>query len=1659
MKWKNLTLEIAVVLACYLVITIPVTSATSVNIIFNGQIRESVEYDPSNTVNQHITYVRDPRDINWANVRVAITLNSASLAHTIKRVYLYKCGALSPTGCMQKTPEVFDNYVDTEIAWGDIGQSTGTAKYPQEGNILFLVKLEDPDGLTSWVGLWNTIRRTSHREFLFFRHELSDVDIYASSSRLVGPIASYIQNFNVIPFRWLTKAAFDDALSISAIGGDDSDLDTSPPILQSVEPATNEITVINKENYFVFPQTPGGIAFPITLEQNPDFQCGDGQCESSLGEDQETCCYDCSCPSGYYCDTPPGSPELGMCKDESLIDFVVVGTPSAEVSDCSHSFEVGITARINNVPASISDVVNGVVKVVDTPYAAQCTPSGTGLYDCRFSISPTIQCGSGTRQIGPNEFKLTINYNDGINKVTRDLTESFPNININYDCSCPDGQYCDTGLESCQREDGITLGIIELTSAGYLASYTPGDTINLKAKIYNPPTGTVLMDTSANLTLTGGDVFPGTPDCTGPIIESDGYVYDCRIHFSISPYLKERNYIFQPNNLIFRITYNDGPSAKTRTLTTEFGPISIPSQECGNDVCDVDENYENCCQDCGCEAAGDYCDVVRGCSGLDDITLSAVAYPRDLEDCTIPHDVNIQATIENAPYGVRLDYYTVNVNDQPVPWRFECPESTVGGVFNCMLEIPPIEGCELPHYTMGPNKLTFTISFPNGKDEQTPITRELSASFDEIYITPIPHIDGICEGGLGENGLTACLDCPCSEDPAFGPGYYCDSGPSTPKGTCLPKSDVALVVESPTAPVWFESCEELNKVYVLMHVRNQPSDMRSENVFATVGGEAARYVHCRESTGIYLDSNITFNCTIGIPPILTCTQGQTYNYTNNSISLVISYDNGERGRVLQSLTYDLPDVYIHQSIRSIWDIMEHAKNDMRLVLNRIMDLTEQMADRIHQCIKMQILVMFFNLVLTIALGYAGYKSDNGGWKGFGEGVQAAGTIGTAFSTMVKSICDMYQKYIDILIDLQELQLKKITMETCLAIAQHDLDTGRCRGNEQECFNNMISCLSTLSDMRSIRDRVGSTADSMGGDFINFNRGIQDIGEAISEGPWSEDEVSRRQLFAISIDGKGLNDNDRVCKNKGFEIRYGRQTCVKTGDNKGDAYIYVRLSKSDCSREQAVLTVNKKTVLVLRVGDNGVDSKSKIENFLNKLDKVDDYNDIELYCTNENPFDSQDISNDISKYKQRGRALHIGKGIPDDTNCQCTFKGTPIRWIEAIPSGEGEISSYTSKCSFEPGKEFILFRESALGTFIDIGSGKNFEPYNRYENGGCRVKGTHDLGKDVIIETFQGYEPYTLSGKEYWKVEVKTQDSLRNCASNRQGWLKVYDGGCLAGTRAGESFGKARTELSGIEKSTETKVIAITDNDIPVFQDTSSYDPYNEVCSLPEGTIIKIHNHRCDGDNLWLNFQVEYIGDVGSVNKACEEGIMYWLPYGGVVGCSSRSLDEILENNEYLTVSGQESSEIQSLGERISFQGDSPNFVYSLICKFAFKLISERGDDYDYFSSYDINNWNCESARGCKPAPWCGDGFFICPKNPIAGYISEVRDYGQDKMGTLIDACKSVNPYYVILCEDTSVACTDDYTCNAVFEGSDNTCYGEYCDYQKADFFFLCSDVS
>ena len=164
MNLKLFTIEVTAILVSYLLIMLPITSATQINIIFGGQ-RTSITLDTTGFVNRNIKIIHDPSDITWTKVRVSLSIDSASMAHSIEKIYVYKCRGSSPTECLKTTPQTFDNWVDTEFLWNDISEKATASTYPQMANIITFVKLKDIDGRISWLAFHDRISRKSYNNF------------------------------------------------------------------------------------------------------------------------------------------------------------------------------------------------------------------------------------------------------------------------------------------------------------------------------------------------------------------------------------------------------------------------------------------------------------------------------------------------------------------------------------------------------------------------------------------------------------------------------------------------------------------------------------------------------------------------------------------------------------------------------------------------------------------------------------------------------------------------------------------------------------------------------------------------------------------------------------------------------------------------------------------------------------------------------------------------------------------------------------------------------------------------------------------------------------------------------------------------------------------------------------------------------------------------------------------------------------------------------------------------------------------------------------------------------------------------------------------------------------------------------------------------------
>ncbi|RLI97592.1 MAG: hypothetical protein DRO99_02825 [Candidatus Aenigmatarchaeota archaeon] len=1129
---KTVAVEVFAIAICYIIIAWPMASATTVNIIFNGQTQETADMSPNNLLNKQITSVHDPSDVTWTNVNIVVTLSSASMSHSIEKIYLYKCRKMNPSSCVLTEPQVFDNWVDIELAWKDISEQEGTQTYPQTANLLTVIKMLGPNGRTSWVGSWDTVKRTEYNVFNTYSHEISALDFYAKSADLVQPAKSFMESYQMIPFNWASKVVFQGASALYGLGASEDDLRASPPRFQSAQPQGNEVSTINKDNYFVLSDTSSGTSVPMTLNLNPSFTCGDGFCEADLGETMDNCCYDCGCLEGEYCDTSQAN-VTGACRDSSSIGIQVQPMTVPEVTDCSHPFEMDFKLKVNTPPSTLPGVVTSYITLDDDIYTSTCTKSVGNEYTCPVTLNPQVRCGTGSKVIGPNTLNVSISYNDGANVVSKDMSTSFGDVTVNYDCGCQDGFYCDAGELACMPEGSIGLQILNVTS--YMKNYNAaGDNIIVTARVTNPPTD---LTTPGTATYVLGSLFKsntllvngtsGNAQCSGG--PNTGHVYVCSIPIHITNYDHESAYYYRSNTLSMTATYSNGGTQVVRDLVAPFSDITIPSYRCGDGTCNIEEDEENCCLDCGCTGVGKYCDTAKGCNYISNVSMSIVSVsPKNVTDCKRTNHVNITVKVNNVPSNSNINYVYYFQRGELRTWGLQCSTpNPVTGISDCMLQIPPIDDseCQLPYYLIDQNRLNMTISFPNGNGGL--VTRYMSAPFDDIKVIPQWHCGQFgCESDIGESGANCCIDCGCAD------GEYCDYHPQyNPDGICMDTDGIELIIDDPSAPVYWDTCEKSHRLNVKARIRNQPSGMQLENWYAEIDGESTGMIICKELRRFRTSINSTYNCTILVPSVATCSQGDVYNYDNNSISFFISYTDGMRRRATQTLTSTLPNIEVKQSIRTVYDITQDAIAAMKAKLQEILDAMQQLMDMLDMCIQAMIVIAVVGIVATLAVGFGGDKmfSSLEGSK-FSERVTAMSSLTTAASTTIQGICNMISQSYQMFIRMKEVEMDMIEMNTCLELYQHELDVGNCDGREQSCFSAITGCLD-FGSIKSFMNDADQFMDNVNSETSKIAKSWNEFGEAWDE---LEDNAAMRGYATMTVScktGSSQNTGATECCNK------------------------------------------------------------------------------------------------------------------------------------------------------------------------------------------------------------------------------------------------------------------------------------------------------------------------------------------------------------------------------------------------------------------------------------------------------------------------------------------------------------------------------------------------
>ncbi|MBI4176233.1 MAG: hypothetical protein HY518_03445 [Candidatus Aenigmarchaeota archaeon] len=1078
--------------------------AAQVNILYNSQVQERLSLPSESLLDVRTTITSADQTRTNYNVRVRVF--SGDIDYALKDIFIYECRKEDPVACAAATPTAYQETADHLRSWTAVSDREGSDPVaPRTGNLMILARLEGPNG-DVWQGSFVHIRRARKADDpQVIPNPSATAEINARTLESVQYIKNFISAYGVLlPFnsQFVSGISF-RANRIYSLSASAEELGQSPPVLHpsSSSPQLNSIT---SDFNIIFSDVGGEIADAMTAVPSPSPVLGNRRCEE--GEDSFTACYDCGCIQGFYCDlADPADLSTGVCKNPGIMTLTAVPvSTSLSVSDCTQDFSLNITATVNNPPSGLPSSLTGIAAIDGSEHDADCVRSGQyGKYACTVRMAPTVQCGGSKEDtltsIAGNSLTFRLAYTDGPNQAVRDARAPFSNIKVTYNCGCSSGSYCDSGTNTCETDD-LSVSVVSMRTK--IDNYQPPtDHITFTVQVNNQPTGLRFPYVDFTLGELNIDTVRINQSVTGKINcpPSGSDTYECDINFSIPNYNSANTYLYKGNRLAFRFEYTDGIGNRVaKDIQTSIPDVTITSQTCGDHVANQGETQSTCCVDVLC-SSGSYCDTgTSACKAESGIGLSVDSLrPGILFDAEKAHTINISLTINNTPANFTIVDRVHKIGGQQSGYDLECSVTNkLLGRVRCLLSVPPKQDCPA-NCAIRDNSLELTISYPDG-DLPVGRTKTLSAAFQDIQITPVYHCgDGRQEVNVNESVLNCCVDFPCRDAPAFGPNYYCDYDPqSASKPQCRALDGIRLVIQSPTTPVSLDSCETTNEVHVLAHIENEPAKMKLENVAGIINGENAEDVTCRESRSFTQGSNRTYNCSISIPAEPTCSRGDVYEYGPNSIALAITFNTGNSERPeLRTLLADLPNITARQGTQSMFDISEQLRDDIEEALKDIQRHAKKLEKNVEQCTKLLLVGAAANFLAPIAGMGIGYAKTSG--KDQVTGVQGASLTGdeksriiasetSTWATVGKAAFDSINVYCQavtqmrlIEIQIDQIHILNAQIDACLALTQHVMDTGGCRGQETACFGQIQGCISQIQQMGAVATGISNQMIQVG----------------------------------------------------------------------------------------------------------------------------------------------------------------------------------------------------------------------------------------------------------------------------------------------------------------------------------------------------------------------------------------------------------------------------------------------------------------------------------------------------------------------------------------------------------------------------------------------------
>lgn len=288
-------------------------------------------------------------------------------------------------------------------------------------------------------------------------------------------------------------------------------------------------------------------------------------------------------------------------------------------------------------------------------------------------------------------------------------------------------------------------------------------------------------------------------------------------------------------------------------------------------------------------------------------------------------------------------------------------------------------------------------------------------------------------------------------------------------------ADAALFMKLDSmSPMSLEGCEKSHIIEIEATISSPPEGLELHNAYMTLGGDRMLDADCTEFGGSVL-------CSVRMPPTPGCTRDSEYTYSDNSLSVFVSYPDSAGLNTVETLSVNLPEIDVRQGYLNLDGIMEEASNRMSYALEGIGKTVLKMEGAIMNCT--QLVTRLMSKTVTISMAYAekgwvpGTYGHSVGATNYADtfaekydlmgGIdEAGGSLIGGVSSITDDVCDVLEARYSIENAAVSLQEISSDMHKCLEASQGVIDSGGHLGSEGDWFASVRDCITQKTGLIS-----------------------------------------------------------------------------------------------------------------------------------------------------------------------------------------------------------------------------------------------------------------------------------------------------------------------------------------------------------------------------------------------------------------------------------------------------------------------------------------------------------------------------------------------------------------------------------------------------------------